>query len=274
MKDILQQINAQYSTELSAVQTKIHSLVQGQSSAEVQQHMGYVASKSGHMLRPLLTLIIFGAIDGRPLNEVDDLTKEKLISIAVALELLHTASLVHDDVIDHTDTRRKQPTINSMVGNNEAILIGNLFYLNAFRLMLSMEDPWYLEVLIQTAEAMCVGEVLQNEKQDQLISTDEYLEIVEKKTGALICAAASLSARLAGATIETAHFYESLALNLGTLYQLKDDYADQDLNNYDESNLQQLILERQQKLKEASSALSATAPHQQALVKFIHYFKG
>lgn len=274
MKDILHQINAQYIAELGAVQKKIQSLVQGQSSAEVQQHMGYVASKSGHMLRPLIALITFGAIDGRPLSELDDITKEKLISIAAALELLHTASLVHDDVIDHTNTRRNQPTINSLVGNTESILIGNLFYLNAFRLMLSMEDPWYLEVLIQTAEAMCVGEVLQNEKQNQLISTNEYLEIVEKKTGALICAAASLSARLAGASAEKSLLYESLALNLGTLYQLKDDYADQDLNNYNETDLQQLINERQQKLEDASASLSATEPHQQALVQFIHYFKG
>lgn len=274
MKDILHQINAQYIAELRAVEEKIQSLIKRQCNAEVQQHMGYVASKSGHMLRPLIALITFGAIDGRPLSELDGITKEKLISIAAALELLHTASLVHDDVIDHTNTRRSQPTINTLVGNTESILIGNLFYLNAFRLMLSMEDPYYLEVLIQTAEAMCVGEVLQNEKQNQLINTNEYLEIVEKKTGALICAAASLSARLAGASTQTSLLYESLALNLGTLYQLKDDYADQDLNNYNETDLQQLIIERQQKLEDASCALSATEPHQQALIEFIQYFKG
>ena len=274
MKDILHQINDQYAGEIRAVQQKIQSLVEHQRSAEARRHMAYVASKPGHMLRPLIALITFGAIDGRPFSELDSAVKEKLICIAASLELLHTASLVHDDVIDETTVRRKQPTLNAVLGNTEAVLVGNLFYLNAFRLMLSLEDPWYLDMLIQTAEAMCVGEILQNEKQNKSINSQEYLEIVEHKTGALICAAAKLSARLAGASNEVACRYEFLALTLGTLYQLKDDMADQDLRNFSETGLQVLISERQHLLESSVPMLNPEHIHEKALIQFIHYFKG
>lgn len=274
MNDLLHQINDQYAQALSAVQTTMQSLIAAQPNNEARRHMDYVASTPGHMLRPFVALITFGAIDGRSFEALDPETKQKLIHIAAALELLHTASLVHDDVIDQTSQRRGKPTLSAALGNTEAVLIGNLFYLNAFRLMLVLEDPWYLEVLIQTAEAMCVGEVLQNEKQNQALSQAAYLEIISLKTGALIGAAAKLSARLARASEKDAQHYEQLALTLGTLYQLRDDYADMDLPNFSQEALLALIQDRQQQLDAALETLSTAQPHQKALISFIHYFKG
>lgn len=274
MNDILHQISDLYAQELQSTQTQIMDLVQLQSSPEAREHLAYVSSKSGHMLRPLVALITFGALSDLEYKDLDPKKHSQLIAIAAALELLHTASLVHDDVIDETTTRRTQPTLNAFLGNTEAVLVGNLFYLNAFRLMLRLEDPWYLEVLIETAEAMCVGEILQNEKKDRTISAAEYLEIVEKKTGALISAAAKLSAKLSGATDEQIAQYESLALSLGTLYQLKDDLQDEDLKNLEGCTLPELIEQKGALLISHLEHLDPLKPHQQALIQFIHYFKG
>lgn len=274
MNDILHQISDLYAQELQSTQTQIMDLVQLQSSPEAREHLAYVSSKSGHMLRPLVALITFGALSDLEYKDLDPKKHSQLIAIAAALELLHTASLVHDDVIDETTTRRTQPTLNAFLGNTEAVLVGNLFYLNAFRLMLRLEDPWYLEVLIETAEAMCVGEILQNEKKDRTISAAEYLEIVEKKTGALISAAAKLSAKLSGATDEQIAQYESLALSLGTLYQLKDDLQDEDLKNLEGCTLPELIEQKGALLISHLEHLDPLKQHQQALIQFIHYFKG
>lgn len=274
MNDILHQITDQYAHELQLTQAQIMALVQRQSSPEARAHLAYVSSKPGHMLRPLVALISFGAVSNLNYSNLSDQKLDQITSIAAALELLHTASLVHDDVIDETTTRRTQPTLNAFLGNTEAVLVGNLFYLNAFRLMLKLEDAWYLNVLIETAEAMCVGEILQSEKKDRLISAAEYLEIVEKKTGALISAAAKLAAKLAGASEEEIAQYESLALCLGTLYQLKDDLQDEDLKNLEGSTLPELIEQKGALLISHLEHLDPLKPHQQALIQFIHYFKG
>lgn len=274
MNDILHQISDQYRKELEMTQQQIMALVQQQTNEETKGHLAYVSSKSGHMLRPLVSLITFGAVSGKSYLTLDPSTYEKAIAIAAALELLHTASLVHDDVIDQTTERRSQPTLNAFLGNTESVLVGNLFYLNAFRLMLKLEDPWYLNVLIETAEAMCVGEILQNEKRNKLINSTEYLEIIQKKTGALISASAKLSAKLAGASEQEIQYYEDLAMNLGTLYQLRDDLQDEDLTNLQGTTLPELIAEKGELLKACLTDLDAQKPHQMALIQFIHYFKG
>ncbi len=274
MKDILHEISLQYSKELELTHQRILAVVHAQSNDAAKNRLSYVISKKGHMLRPLLAWLVYGSITGQSAKDMDDKTKSKMAAITAALELLHTASLVHDDIIDETLQRRGQETINSLEGNTQAVLIGNLFYLNAFRLLLELEDSWYLDVLIDTAEAMCVGEVLQNEKMATTLSPEDYLGIVARKTGALITAAAILPAKLAGADPSCFEFYEKLAMNLGTLYQMRDDLKDGDLLNLESTQLEQLIIRFAMALNEASASLEESSAHQSVLIQFINYFKG
>lgn len=274
MKDILHEISIQYREELELTRLSIEKLVKSQSNDSAKARLSYVISKQGHMLRPLLAWLVYGSITGKSAKDLDEVTKSKLSAITASLELLHTASLVHDDIIDDTLVRRGQKTINAIEGNTQAVLIGNLFYLNAFRLLLELNDNWYLDVLIDTAEAMCVGEVLQNENLDSILSPDEYLGIITRKTGALITAAAILPAKLAGANDVQFEYYEKLAMNLGTLYQMRDDFKDGDLTNLDSSVLEQLITTCVCSLNESSESLDKQSPHQSVLIQFIDYFKG
>lgn len=274
MKDLLHMLTTTYSNELNDTQKRILELMDQQSNEDALAHMKYVAAKSGHMLRPLVAFITFGAITGKPYATMTAKDKRAITNIAAALELLHTASLVHDDVIDLTTVRRGQPTVNAKHGNTEAVLVGNLFYLNAFKLMLELNDPWYLDVLIKTAEAMCVGEIIQAETHQESINQDVYIDIIAKKTGALISAAAKLSAYLAGADQLANDFYSELALNLGIMYQMRDDLQDHDLENFDSKALASLMQTYSSKLSDNLEHLDTTQPHQEALIQFIHYFKG
>lgn len=274
MKDLLHTLTTTYAEELRQTHLRIAELIEEQENAAAKAHLAYVAGKPGHMLRPLVALISFGAASGKSYQAMPAEEKRAIISIAAALELLHTASLVHDDIIDLTTERRGQPTVNAKHGNTEAVIVGNLFYLNAFRLMLELKDPWYLNVLIETAEAMCVGEIIQAQTHQELIDDKVYIDIIAKKTGALISAAAKLSSRLAGADEVANRFYSTLAMNLGIMYQMRDDLQDHDLENLDSETLQRLMSEYTHKLSEHLTVLDATKPHHEALIQFIHYFKG
>lgn len=274
MKDLLHMLTTTYAEELRLTQDRISKCISEQDNEAAKAHLDYVAGKAGHMLRPLVAFISYGAVLGKSYQTMDQNEKASIINIAAALELLHTASLVHDDVIDLTTERRGQPTVNAKQGNTEAVLVGNLFYLNAFKLMLNLNDPWYLNVLIETAEAMCVGEIVQAETHHRDIDSDVYIQIISKKTGALIAAAAKLSTRLAGASEEKMQFYTTLAMNLGIMYQMRDDLQDHDLDNLDSQTLKQLMTDYSHKLSEHLSQLDVAKPHQEALIQFIHYFKG
>lgn len=274
MKDLLHTLTTTYAEELRLTHARISELIANQENPETKAHLSYVAGKPGHMLRPLVALITYGAVSGKPYETMPTEEKRAIISIAAALELLHTASLVHDDVIDLTTERRGQATVNAKHGNTEAVLVGNLFYLNAFRLMIDLKDPWYLNVLIETAEAMCVGEIIQAETHSSAIDSSVYIDIISKKTGALIASAAKLSSRLAGADDSVNNFYTTLAMNLGIMYQMRDDLQDHDLDNLDSHSLKSLMAEYSNKLGEHLKELDTNLPHHEALIQFIHYFKG
>lgn len=274
MKDLLHTLTTTYAEELRLTQARIAKCISEQENEAAKAHLDYVAGKAGHMLRPLVALISYGAVSGKSYQAMASKEKEAIINIAAALELLHTASLVHDDVIDLTTQRRGQPTVNAKHGNTEAVLVGNLFYLNAFRLMLDLNDPWYLNVLIETAEAMCVGEIVQAETHSRDIDSQVYIQIISKKTGALIAAAAKLSSRLAGADEAKTAFFTNLAMNLGIMYQMRDDLQDHDLDNLDSETLSQLMVDYTHKLTAHLRQLDITKPHHEALIQFIHYFKG
>lgn len=183
----------------------------------------------GHMLRPTVCALVYGIVRNDPGEQPED--QGRLHCLGAAIELLHNASLIHDDVLDGSETRRGQPALNQGMGNHGAVLMGNLFYLSAFRLILQLEDRWYANRLIRTAESMCIGEVRQKHHEGSVLTEAEYLDIIERKTGRLVAAASELSARLAGGTEEEMAFFREFGLLAGILYQLKDDAEDRDVEN-------------------------------------------
>lgn len=262
-----------YETELEQVQDKIRTAIASLDDEVSRRHMTYFLSARGHMLRPTLVLLTFGFIDGRPYKDMPDSLKSQVYTLAAALELLHTASLVHDDVIDTSEDRRGQSTLNKKLGNNEAILIGNLFYLSAFRLAVSLGDDYYLKELISTAEAMCIGEVAQNEAITRPITKSEYLGIVQKKTGKLISCASQTAAHMAGASGVVETGMANLAMLMGVMYQLKDDSKDGDIGNVDAQIALNLRAEKHEELMGMAELFTASNSHGQTLKELIHYFK-
>jgi geranylgeranyl pyrophosphate synthase len=272
MGDFFKRLTTPYRKELEQVDQRIASALTHVSDSTAAGHMRYFMGSRGHMLRPLIAIISYGYVKGTSLGALDLPERTRLHTLGAALELLHTASLVHDDVIDGSDARRGQPSLNKKLGNTEAVLVGNLFYLSAFRLITELEDPWFLQTFISTAEAMCLGEVLQNETAGNPIDSDEYLRIIERKTGRLIACSAGTAARLAGASEPLTQQMFSLAGQMGIMYQLKDDAQDHDVSNVRAEDVLELHSAWRNLLQETSGNISDATVHGKALKNLIQYF--
>lgn len=175
-------------------------------------------ASGGKRLRPLLTLQsaqCFG-----PLNT-------STIQAAVAAELIHMASLIHDDVIDHSDLRRGVPTTNSEHGNLVAVLTGDYVFAEAFRILSSEHLLTSMSYLVQAIKSMCDGEVHQaKERFDLKIDRDTYFKRISQKTGVLLACCCQSGAATAGASQEEILHLKDYGLNLGYAYQIIDDILD------------------------------------------------
>ncbi len=229
MSEALKHAFKPYAQPLSQVREKMREVLHSLGDAETLRQVDYFQGAGGHMLRPTLILLIYGLLENREKGEPQK--GESLHTLAAAIELLHTASLVHDDVLDESPTRRGQPTLHRKIGNHGAVLVGNLFYIAAFRLIMGFEDKRYVDGLMGTAEAMCIGEIHQHALEGRALTEESYLDIIERKTGRLVATAAALSARLAGASESEIDSFRDFGLLLGILYQLKDDADDDDIGN-------------------------------------------
>lgn len=263
----LPQLFEYYASDLKGVEAKL------QEAASDNPHLQYVLSAGGHRWRPLLALMTFHYVARNKSDTWRELHQSKLYALAAALELLHTASLVHDDVIDESDSRRQQPTLNVKTSNTLAVLAGNLFYLNAFKYMIELNNPIWLSDIISTAEAMCYGEIIQLETQSERLTPATYLDIIEKKTGRLIEVSAKLGASLGEGTPAEIDALTRMAGLMGLLYQLKDDLQDGDISNLESSAFMTLKKEKTQALEAIVSEMDMTSEPGQALLAIIQYFK-
>lgn len=263
----LPQLFEYFADDMKAVETTLMKIASG------TPHMEYVLKTGGHRWRPLLCILAFHYV-GRNASETwRNAQSERLYALASALELIHTASLVHDDVIDESPTRRSQPALQVKTSNTIAVLTGNLFHLNAFRNMVSLNEPAWIGELIDTAEAMCLGEIVQLETQSESLTPEMYLDIIEKKTGRLIRASAKLGAALAGGTEEDVAQLSEIAGLMGLLYQLKDDLQDGDISNFDNAEFFALRKAKSQALEDIVSKMDMSSVAGQALIAIIQYFK-
>jgi octaprenyl-diphosphate synthase len=183
----------------------------------------------GKRIRPALVLLAYRALEATA-------DADSLISLAAAVEVLHAASLVHDDVIDGADSRRHQVSLNKRFGNRIAVLAGDILYTHFFTLItgLSEIDPRkrfaLLDVFLETTKAMCMGEILAQEARSAArpLTFDLYKEIATDKTAVLFSACCKTAAMLGGAPDATVSCVGELGLDFGLAFQMIDDLMDKD----------------------------------------------
>jgi octaprenyl-diphosphate synthase len=178
----------------------------------------YLHDSGGKRLRPVL-LLLSSRIFGEP--------GESAIRLAAVIEMIHAATLVHDDVIDIAETRRGRPSTNVIWGNHTSVLAGDWLYMQAFQIALRQRNFHILDLLIGLTQLMVEGELLQFERIGKLdVSEADYMELIDRKTAVLFSVAAKLGAVVmaAGDTNETR--LGEFAWNLGIAFQLVDDVLD------------------------------------------------
>ena len=186
----------------------------------------YLVTGGGKRIRPLITLLAAGA-----LNEANNL---KQIQLATAVEFLHTATLLHDDVVDMSTLRRGQPTANANWGNASSVLVGDFVYSKAFQLMVGIGSLQVMQILSDTTTKIAEGEVQQLMAiGDLTLSQEDYFNVIRNKTAQLFEGACQASAVTAGASQSEMNSLGQYGLHLGLAFQLVDDYLDYSGNSAD-----------------------------------------
>jgi octaprenyl-diphosphate synthase len=204
-------------TDLAKVEREIG--LESVASVEAINYINqYLQSGGGKRLRPILVLL-----SGRLFGEVNP----GLIRMAAVVEMIHTATLVHDDVIDLAKTRRGRPSINVVWGNHTSVLAGDWLYMQAFQIALRERNFPTLDLLINLTQMMVEGELLQLERIGKIGVTEaDYMELIDRKTASLFSACARLGAISAGAGEAVEARLGEYAWNLGIAFQLVDDILD------------------------------------------------
>ncbi len=194
---------------------------QARSNIQVIAYIGeYLRRSGGKRVRPALTILSNYAVGG-------DGSNRSSIRMATVMEFLHTATLVHDDVIDKAETRRNRPSINSEFGNQTAVLMGDWLYMSAFETSLAERSLPILDILTAVTRKMTEGELLQLTLLGRTDVTEEqYFDVIARKTAYLFSACCEIGALLGGADKETQARLRDYGMNLGTAFQLVDDLLD------------------------------------------------
>jgi octaprenyl-diphosphate synthase len=184
----------------------------------VRQVAEYIVASGGKRLRPAVLLLGAGAC-GYPGPHHHEL--------AAVVEFIHTATLLHDDVVDESELRRGKRTANATFGNAASVLVGDFLYSRAFQMMVGVRSMRVMEVLADATNTIAEGEVLQLLNAHNADITEvEYLEVIRRKTAKLFEAAARLGAILGGAGAEVEEGFAAFGAHLGTAFQLIDDVLD------------------------------------------------
>jgi octaprenyl-diphosphate synthase len=180
----------------------------------------YIISAGGKRLRPALLLLICGALGYRG---------EQRFNLAAVVEFIHTATLLHDDVVDESTLRRGRATANESFGNPASVLVGDFLYSRAFQMMLDAGQMRVMEILADATNVIAEGEVLQlMNMHDASLTEADYLRVIRSKTAKLFEASARLGAVLAGSPPEIEQACADYGQALGTAFQVIDDVLDYD----------------------------------------------
>lgn len=194
---------------------------QAESNIQVINYLGeYLRASGGKRVRPALLLLANRAVGG-------DAGAEGVIRLATVMEMLHTATLVHDDIIDNADMRRSRASVNARFGNQSAVLMGDWLYMSAFETALGERKLEILDILTRLTRLMTEGELIQLTVLGSTdITEEEYFDILKRKTAYLFSACCEIGALLGGADGERVAALRQYGLDLGMAFQLADDVLD------------------------------------------------
>jgi len=206
-------------TEMALVEAEYQQ--QATSNVEVINFLGdYLRASGGKRIRPALLILSSCAAGGRGDND-------SVVRMATVMEMLHTATLVHDDIIDNADLRRNRISVNARFGNQAAVLMGDWLYMSAFETALKQRSLEILDILTRLTRKMTEGELIQMTMIANLdISEDQYFDILKRKTAYLFSGCCEIGAILAGASSERQAALRDFGMNLGIAFQLADDTLD------------------------------------------------
>ena len=220
----LQRILAPILPQLELVEKKLQS-ISSDCEGLLKESSHYVLSSGGKRLRA--ALVLFCCAIGSQEAKLDDSQLEKAVDLAVAVEMIHAATLVHDDVLDRSVLRRLRPTVNVQFGEEVAILLGDFLYTRAFPLLVSLNVPEILLWITHSTQEVCDGEISQLKNRYRLnLSQEEYLTFIRKKTASLIAVSAKSGARLGNLKTEQVQSLYNFGLHIGTTFQIVDDLLD------------------------------------------------
>lgn len=207
------------SSELAQVESEFER--QARSNVQVIDFIAdYLRASGGKRVRPALTILANYAVGGAG-------GRYNSIRMATVMEFLHTATLVHDDIIDSAETRRNRPTVNAVYGNQTAVLMGDWLYMSAFETSLAERSLPILDILTGVTRKMTEGELLQLELLGSTnVSEMAYLDVLQRKTAYLFSACCEVGAILGNANESQRLALRDFGLNLGTAFQLTDDLLD------------------------------------------------
>lgn len=179
----------------------------------------HLLKAGGKRLRPLLTLMCSKLFQTSP--------EERVLRLGACIEFIHSATLLHDDVVDQSNERRGKPSAHTLWGNNASILVGDFLFTKAFELMVGDGDIAVFETLSKTASQIAEGELMQlTHLHDLAVSEQIYMDIITAKTASLFSAACELGGLAANASPGERALLKTIGLNMGILFQISDDILD------------------------------------------------
>lgn len=243
---------------IEGTETEISGLVNDFGEPEVREVLGQFLSHPGKRIRP--ALLFLASFAGNP--QADPLPSV-LVKAATAFELVHSASLVHDDVIDASDSRRGAATVNGRFGNTVAVLAGDILYAQAF-LMLSGDVPTF-RIILDVTKQMCMGEI--HQMRSSHMTEELYFKIIESKTAHLMSACCEVGATMSGSSPEVVEALREFGRQFGFLYQLVDDWQDKDAPIEDFPFAEQI--ERHRIISRDCLKIIPDSPYRSALLEFV-----
>ena len=213
----IQSIYSLIKDDMSAVDTMIQSRLQ--SDVVLINQLGhYIINSGGKRLRPALAILCARACGYK---------EQHHINLATIIEFIHTATLLHDDVVDNSDMRRGRETANNLWGNEASVLVGDFLYTRSFEMMVEMGSMRLMQILSHTTNVIAEGEVLQLLNCNDPDTTEEnYLQVIHHKTAKLFEAAGQLGAVISDSGTDVEQAMSSYAMHLGSAFQLVDDLLD------------------------------------------------
>lgn len=203
--------------ELKMVEARLHEMVKSPEKILTEASL-HVIDAGGKRLRPTVTILAYRALGGTDV--------EKIVQIAAGFELIHSATLIHDDINDGGSTRRGRETVYKKYGLHDAVVTGDFLFSKAFRIG-GVFDQVVVETTADACAALAEGEILQNRYRHRKdLSVDTYLKVAERKTAYPIRAGAMVGAHLAGGSAEEIESLGSYGLDLGIAFQIIDDILD------------------------------------------------